>query len=442
MKPPLFVRCSPGLLLLVAFTLLRPGAAFADVIEFLSGAKVEGKVVKIDKQAKTVEFEAQLGGRAVNRTYTYDKIHAVTMNNKRYVLNPRLDGASKGGAKSTSSTSTDSGMVRRSKAEIDAIIDQAGRIPPDWYDATELNYPDTLDLSFPEPAPGGWNNQKNVGQFVWDVINPNASRWREGVRLMHHLLKVNQDNPVVRTRVMRSLGDMYFRFFQDYARAAYWWRQAGVKAGVPDSVHLAESYWRLGNSQMAMELLNQRTIYLGMIKLWGDMGDTRKATDLAENYVRLGGSPHDAYLLAAEACRTAGQLEPAMRYYQKVLDTPLPEKQKERVERVRNRATVNLEAIRLFELTDPKKVANGSYRAESMGYEGPVEVEVRVQDGRIENVEVTRHKEKQYYSALKDIPRQILEKQGVKGVDATSKATITAEAIVNAAAKALAKGAQ
>ena len=80
--------------------------------------------------------------------------------------------------------------------------------------------------------------------------------------------------------------------------------------------------------------------------------------------------------------------------------------------------------------------------AESLGYEGPIEVEVKVQYGRIEAVEVTKHKEKQYYSALRDVPQQIIAKQGVKGVDATSKATITAEAVINAAAKALAQGAK
>ena len=64
-----------------------------------------------------------------------------------------------------------------------------------------------------------------------------------------------------------------------------------------------------------------------------------------------------------------------------------------------------------------------------------------VKSGRIESVDVTRHKEKQFYAALIDTPRQILKKQSVKGIDATSRATITSQAIVNATAKALAQGA-
>ena len=65
-----------------------------------------------------------------------------------------------------------------------------------------------------------------------------------------------------------------------------------------------------------------------------------------------------------------------------------------------------------------------------------------VANGRIEAVKVTRHQEKQFYSALTDTPRQIIEKQGVQGVDATTGATITAEAIINATAKALSGAAQ
>jgi len=36
-----------------------------------------------------------------------------------------------------------------------------------------------------------------------------------------------------------------------------------------------------------------------------------------------------------------------------------------------------------------------------------------------------------------DTPKKIIDKQAVKGIDATSGATITSEAIINATAKAL-----
>jgi len=55
---------------------------------------------------------------------------------------------------------------------------------------------------------------------------------------------------------------------------------------------------------------------------------------------------------------------------------------------------------------------------------------------------VTKPTEKQFYSAMNDTTTKILAKQSVRGVDATSGATITSEAIINATAKALASGAK
>ena len=96
----------------------------------------------------------------------------------------------------------------------------------------------------------------------------------------------------------------------------------------------------------------------------------------------------------------------------------------------------------MFELCDVKKIPNGAYKASSLGYEGQIEVEVVVTDKRIESVRVTQHKEKQFYNAIDETPKRIIAKQGVKGVDATSSATITSEAIINASAKALAAAAK
>ncbi len=67
-------------------------------------------------------------------------------------------------------------------------------------------------------------------------------------------------------------------------------------------------------------------------------------------------------------------------------------------------------------------------------------VEATVESGRVTKVEITQHREKQYYSALQDVPEQIIRKQDLKNVDATSRATITAVAIINATAKALTSG--
>lgn len=333
--------------------------------------------------------------------------------------------------------SNDPAPPARSSEQVLALIDRVGRTPPEWFEATPLEYPKTLDLAWPERPTGPWDNRKNVGQYIWDVINPNPARWKAGVRLLHHVLGLHRDDDRLRTRDMTALGRLYFSLLQDHARAAFWWQKAGVDQGRSREpvvgVFLAECYWRLGNRAMAVELLGRAPPTYEAIKLWADLGEVDRALRLAESY-GVSGSPDTAFLYAAEACRVAGRYPEALRYYRKVLDVPPTE----RNERNRKRARASAEAIELFELSDVTKVPNGTYRASSLGYEAPVAVEVVVRDRRLESVRVTGHREKQFYSALTDTPAKILAKQGVKGVDATSGATVTSEAILNATAKALA----
>jgi uncharacterized protein with FMN-binding domain len=425
------VRCSLTVLLGM---LLAAQSTAADVIEFLSGAKVRGTITEINKAERIITIDATIAGRTMKRKYPYQKIHVVTYRGKQYELNSTTSSAS---AEGSSSGAT---RTLRTRADIENLINDSGRTRPDWFDQTPLEYPKTLDLSWPQPPPKGWDNQKNVGQYVWDIINSNPGRWRGGVRFMHHLLVVHKDKPALRVRTMKSLGSMYFRFFQDYARAAFWWRNAGVGKSGQDNVALAECYWRLGNKNMAAALIDPRRLSPGMVKLYGDMGNTSKALAVAEAYVRAGGDAQQVYLLAGDACRRAGDYRAAMRYYEKVLSAQ-DARNEDYDRRAKDRARDSLEAIRLFDQFDLSQVAEGTYTASSPAYNGPVEVRVKVAGNRIESVEVTRHTEKQFYSALTDTTAQIIQKQSVKGVDATSRATVTSVAIVNATAKALAIGA-
>ena len=411
-----------AVLSVVICLIMTCGASAQDSIEFLSGAKTNGKVVKIKAKERKVVFESTIATKTVTRTYTYSKIHAVTYKGKRYVL--------------TKKTSNSNAKVLRSRKQVNDLIKQVGPTPPDWYDSTPLEYPDTLDLAWPEPAPKPWNNRKNMGQYIWDKINSNDSKWRSGVKLMHHLLSVHKDDAEKSRRVMTSLASMYFRFFQDYPRAAFWWRQAKVTSRSADGVSLAECYYRLGNKRMAIDGLDSRRLRVGTIKLLGNMGQTKQALQVADAYVKLVKEPQWGLLAAGDACRTAKQYKKAISYYQRVVDSS-DMKNESYDRRARSRALQSIDAIRQFELLDISKIADGKYEAESLAYEGPIGVSVTVLSGKIQKVEITKHKEKQFYSALRDIPAQIVAKQSVKDVDATSRATITAEAIVSATAKAL-----
>ena len=86
------------------------------------------------------------------------------------------------------------------------------------------------------------------------------------------------------------------------------------------------------------------------------------------------------------------------------------------------------------------RIPDGTYTGTSLAYIADLTVAVTVKSGRLMSVRITKHKDKQYYSALTDTPTQIIKKQGLKGVDATTGATITSQAIIDATAKALASG--
>jgi uncharacterized protein with FMN-binding domain len=422
-----------------------------DQVEFPSGSKLEGKVLSIRKDSREFDFEATVSGRIIQRTFSYDQVRAVTIGGTRYVLNAapptargtdsQIAGASSGGSSRRATGEGDNPSPQVSQAEIERIIADAGGTAPDWYAEAPLEYPPTLDLSWPlEPQGKGWQAHKYVFHYLWSNVYPNPSRWQSGARLIHHILTLHRDEPALLTRDMRELGHMYFRLFQDYPRAAFWYRKSGVEKGTPASVHLAECYWRLGNKSMAMDELKAPTVPLDAIKLLSDMGETERALRLVDAFARAGRS-HEAYLLGGDACRSAGRLKEAVDYYHKVLENKRA-RNAEYLRRFHARANESIEAIELIERTDPGQVADGRYQATTTGYAGPLEVQVSVAGGRIDFVRVTRHKEKQFYSALKDIPARIVDKQAVQGIDAVSGATVTSQAIVNATAKALASGAR
>ena len=421
------LRCG---LTAVALLMGLTALATADTIEFTDGRTVEGEIIKRTDDAVTIKMA--VGDRKYTREFPLARVRAIVTDGKREVM-----GAEAGNGASAATTG-----AKRSSQEMQALIDKLGATPPEWWDSVELNYPRTLDLNWSYPPRGVWENQHYVGQYVWDVINPNPGKWREGVRLMHHLLQVNKDQPETRQRVMQELGRMYHDLLGDYARAAFWWQKAGVDQTEDVSlaaVHLAECYAKLGCKEDALKLLDKMPPHFAAIKAWADMGELDRALALAD--ANTDGPYADiACIYAGDACRVAGQYKKAIAYYERLLNLSASGGGHgwRRVQRNQQRAADNIEAIKLFELLDLARVPDGTYRSSSMGFKGEVYVEVGVQAKKIVSVRVTHHQEKQFYSALDDVPRKIIAGQGVNGVDATSGATITSEAIINATAKALA----
>jgi len=333
--------------------------------------------------------------------------------------------------------------ITRTRAEVEALIKEVGSSSPEWWNSVKPTYPPTLDLNWPVKPGGKWDARRNVGQYLWDIINPNPGKWKEGVKLVHELMIRHKDNPAKLTRSMSTLGRMFHDLLEDWARAAFWWRMSAGRGGQFDPLGLAHCYWKLGSREMAVEILSQYardyTRHGAVIKFWAEMGEFDKAIRLAEDKARSG-MADVGYLAAGDACRLAGDYQRALSYYEKAAAARNTSGREGDFKRNIERAQANVQAIKCFDALDISRIPDGVYEASSTAYAGPLYVGVTVRSGRIESVKITKHKERQFYSAFTDTPDQIIAKQSVKGVDAVTGATMTSEAIINAAAKALASG--
>lgn len=405
-----------------------------DRVEFLNGTTLNGRILEIRKADQEFDFETQIGEQSVSRTYSYAVVHAVTLRGKRFVFNEKEE------SNAAKSKAADSKPVTRSEKEIRQIISREGASEPDWLASTKLNHPKSLDLDWPLKVSGPWNESKNVGQYIWGRVNPNPSRWRSGIKLLYECIRRHEGQQELLQRDYDALADKYFVLFQDYARAAYWLEKANAQMTRPHGIYLAECYYRLGSKPMAMKLLNQRSLHFNAIKLLGEMGEVNMALKLAKAFAPTNVF-NEAYLNAGDALRAARRYDEAIEYYQVILDRN-EARNKGYLARFRGRASDSISAVRLFDQADPTQVADGEFIDQAVGYNGNLKVRVKVAQGKIVSVEVIEHQEKQFYAALTDTPKQILDTQGVRDVDGTSGATITSQAIVNATARALAQGTQ
>jgi uncharacterized protein with FMN-binding domain len=426
-----------------------PAGVSADEIELVSGKRYQGRLITRTTGSITFKIMFASGGSVVTE-FPARKVRSLNVTGKDPVFaKPPAPGpkpqprpatqpkAQPPDAKSPTQPAGSTGRTR-SQAEVNTMIQNAGKNRPEWWDSVQLNYPQTLDLAGTNPVKG-WHPKRNLGTYMWSIINLNPGRWKEGIRLLHHVLSVRKaDRPRLR-EAMNMLAGSYYRLLRDWARAAFWWQKVIAMQGraqLDSLVGLADCYFRLGSKPMAVALLRKygldRYAHRLTIKLWAEMGELRRALQLAEALARR--QPEQGYLAAGDACRVAGQYDEAVAYYRKGVSAPGG-----RDKRSRDRAQASIEAIRLYENLDLSRIPDGTYAGSSPGYRGPVHVAVKIQGGRIDSVAVTRHKEDIFYTAPTEIPRRIVESQGVLRVDAVTGATFTSEAIVSATARALAK---
>ena len=110
-----------------------------------------------------------------------------------------------------------------------------------------------------------------------------------------------------------------------------------------------------------------------------------------------------------------------------------------RFARCKEAARSAMEAVKVQQALLRGRLADGSYTGRATGYRGPVQVRVVVRGGRIASVDVVSHREDMPFTSITDVPRSIVARGGFDGVDTVTGATVTAEAIIGAAARAVAK---
>ena len=414
----------------VVLLLLLAGSAVADEIELLTGTRFQGKF--IGQTAEGIQFRVVSGNASADMKFAVEKVHAITVGGVRRLINPKSALTPKPGP-------TTPPLIKKPRTDDDlmSLIRKAGQTRPKWWDKVPLDYPETLDLTR-KTSTGGWNAYRNLDQYLVTIINPDPEKWQGAARLLHHVLDLNMGNWRAMGQTRRDLAHVYGSLLGDYARGAYWLQQARGRR-VDNRVMLAYYYLRLGGKGLAERIASRyrsdRTANAGVIRLWSSLGELDKALELAETKAQR--TPDSAYLAAGDACRRAGRYERAESYYRKVLEA---KKGSSELKKNKKRAQASIEGIKAVTSVKLGRVRDGTHPGNAIGYGGQVHVAVVVKARRIKSVKVTRHKEKGFGTSPVDVPDQIVRKQGIKGVDAVTGATLTSEAIMNATAKALAYG--
>ncbi len=456
-------------LVLVSASMLLVGSLLvssvrADEIETKDGTVYRGKLLK--ELENKVVFQANLGGVMVNMDFPFSNVKAVTVNGVRRMAKP----GAKAGVKPKAVKPAAVAKNERTESQVDELIDDVGRTKPDWFDAITISPPPTLKLNWLVTR-RGIQPHVNLNQYIDMIITPSPSRWKEGVKLMYHVGSVNRTSLIRLKRSQTALAKMYFNYFGDYARAAYWYRKAGGR----NNLQLATCYYRLGCKPLAAKMLkafrDDHTPDGNVIRLWAEMGETSKAVFYGEQTAQAG-RPDVGYLAAGDALRRDGQFSRAQTYYQKVIDA---QKGSVNIKRNTARATANLEATKLQAALRLSQIPDGTYAAQGAGYQttGPISVSVTMAGGSLEAVRVLAMKDKRGFISKTEMPKRIIAKQvflappapdplikvrrksplvikeepgsvvewlAFKDLDTVSGATHTSSGIFNAAIKALSTG--
>ncbi|MCP4377057.1 MAG: FMN-binding protein [bacterium] len=415
--------------------------AQADKIVLKNNATYNGVLVK--KTASTIKFRVIFSnGAEVVLDFPANKIKSITVGGD-VPQAPERPKPKPPQAPQTPKTpkTPSSGNTQRSTKAIKALIQREGKTLPGWWDSVKLDYPRTLDLAGTKRA-RGWQPRINLGAYFYTLVTPYPARWKPGIKLLAHVVGLRKNDPRRQAETIAMLANYYHHYLEDYPRAAYWYLRndrPAVQATVHGVAGLAECYLRMGNKKMAAALLakygmNERFSSPG-VKLLAELGQRDKALKLAMSIARV--APDQGYLAAGNLHRLGGKYDQAINCYAKAAASQTT---RGHAKLNKQRARECLEAVKLYKTLDISKVADGTHRGSSASYRGPLNVELKVSGGRITSAKVSRHKDDIFFTSITKIPKLIVTRQSVEGIDAVSGATVTCEAIVNASTKALSSG--
>jgi hypothetical protein len=145
------------------------------------------------------------------------------------------------------------GPLKRTRTEVDALIEKEGMTPPGWWDEVTLNVPPDLDLTWANPTQGQ-NQNKFLMCYIWNVINTNPGKWKEGAKLLAQTLKVNKNDPAKLKLSMNALGKMYHDFF----RTTHARRTGGRRRAAPGAA-TSRRDWRIATTGWATKKWRQKS---------------------------------------------------------------------------------------------------------------------------------------------------------------------------------------
>lgn len=259
-------------------------------------------------------------------------------------------------------------------------------------------------------------------------------RPRQAVKLLVELTEeLRESHPRLWLRACYDVAHLYEASLQDFSRALGWYLRCG-RFPLDEPAEARQNRIAAGyGAARAVEGLGEGSAAVGLYRALAR--DLRQSPDPYGDMVLP-----QVLLEIADAARAAGDAEAAAAAYRETVaaaerlpaGVPMHFRAPMSAARAELRR-IDAEGLAFDEVTD------GSYRGQAFGYNAPVEVRLRFEEGRLSALHVTSMGDKRPLDAYELLPDRILERQSLE-VDAVTGATVTSRAIVSAATEAAFEG--